>query len=171
MKTNVSAENGRPANAPPGQLYRRILVGTDFSPGTAPVFERALQLAAENHAELLIAHANALPVAMSFMPAANYEEWAAHSQADAKQEIDRLIERARGAGVRCHALVLLGAVDDALINAAEKLGVDLIVLGSHGHAGLSRLWSGNVAARVNAHAPCSVLSVRLSRNAGEPAAK
>jgi nucleotide-binding universal stress UspA family protein len=143
-------------------------VGLDFTPGTAPVFERALNLARDNHSELLIAHADALPVAMSFMPAANYEEWAAHSRADAKREIDCLLGRGRELGLRCHALVLLGPVDDALINAARKLEVDLIVLGSHGHAGFSRLWSGNVAARVNAHAPCSVLTVRLSRAATEP---
>jgi fructose-specific component phosphotransferase system IIB-like protein len=38
----------------PGQIYRRILVTTDFTAASTPALKRALKLAKQNHAELLI---------------------------------------------------------------------------------------------------------------------
>ncbi len=47
-----------------------------------------------------------------------------------------------------------------IVDAARKLGSDLIVLGSRGLTGLTRLLVGSVAASVATHAQCSVLVVR-----------
>jgi nucleotide-binding universal stress UspA family protein len=51
------------------------------------------------------------------------------------------------------------APDDAIIQAALKYGVDLIILGSHGRTGLSRLLMGSVTERVIGSAACPVLVV------------
>jgi nucleotide-binding universal stress UspA family protein len=48
------------------------------------------------------------------------------------------------------------------LEAAKRLDVDLIVLGTHERRGASRFFSGSVAAQVVARARCPVLTVRSS---------
>jgi nucleotide-binding universal stress UspA family protein len=47
-----------------------------------------------------------------------------------------------------------------LVHVARDLGADLLVVGSHGRTGLSRLLLGSVATHVAVHAPCNVLVVK-----------
>jgi nucleotide-binding universal stress UspA family protein len=57
------------------------------------------------------------------------------------------------------SLASMPAVREA-IDVAK--GADLLVLGTHGRTGLSRMLLGSVAARVIATAPCPVLTVRAA---------
>lgn len=47
-----------------------------------------------------------------------------------------------------------------IVATAAGLGADLIVIGTRGHTGLTRMILGSVARKVLTHAPCSVLVVR-----------
>ena len=47
---------------------------------------------------------------------------------------------------------------------AEQLGVDVVVVGSHGKGFLSRVLLGSVSEHVTRHAPCPVLVVRAARS-------
>jgi universal stress protein A len=143
-----------------GPIYRRILVGTDFSPASEPALEEAINLAKQNRAELLIAHATELPNTLGFLPQESYDRWVTDSRAAAEEQIRVLIEKARKEGVHCHALILIGLPDTIIIDAAQRLHVDLIVIGTHGRRGISRLFMGSVASRVVSHARCSTLTVR-----------
>jgi len=49
---------------------------------------------------------------------------------------------------------------DSIVNYAAQNGVGLIVMGSRGKKGLEKFLLGSVAAKVVAHAPCSVLVIR-----------
>ncbi len=53
-----------------------------------------------------------------------------------------------------------GIPKDAIVQAANREDVDLIVMGTHGRRGAARLLAGSVAARVVATASCPVLTVR-----------
>jgi nucleotide-binding universal stress UspA family protein len=55
--------------------------------------------------------------------------------------------------------VVIGSPWQAICDTAERLGVDLVVIGSHGYSGIDRLL-GTTAGKVVNHAPCSVLVVR-----------
>lgn len=68
------------------------------------------------------------------------------------------IARAAGVPVRCE--VLYGNTSETILRHAREKQVDLIVLGSLGQSGIKEALMGNVATRVTAHAPCSVLVVR-----------
>ena len=48
---------------------------------------------------------------------------------------------------------------DALIDAAEDTGGDVIVVGSRGMTGATRFFLGSVPNKVSHHAPCDVLIV------------
>lgn len=49
---------------------------------------------------------------------------------------------------------------EAIADYAEKVGADLVIVGSHGRTGLRRMLLGSVAERVVRLAPCAVLVVR-----------
>jgi nucleotide-binding universal stress UspA family protein len=48
-----------------------------------------------------------------------------------------------------------------IVAAAARQDIDLIIMGSHGRTGLRKLLLGSVSSYVVAHAPCSVLLVKL----------
>jgi nucleotide-binding universal stress UspA family protein len=69
----------------------------------------------------------------------------------------RELERARAQG---DVEVIDGLPDSAIPAHAEKLGAELVVVGTHGRTGLARLALGSVAEHVVRSADCSVLVVR-----------
>lgn len=68
-------------------------------------------------------------------------------------------------GIRSHISVIDGAhAADAIVHAAERLGVDAIVLGSHGRSGVVHALMGSVSQGVVRHARRPVLVVPASKN-------
>ena len=72
----------------------------------------------------------------------------------------------RLARTRCTAnlgqvMVRTGDARDVINETAQELGIDLIIMGTHGRRGLSRALLGSVAETVVRSAPCAVLTVRL----------
>jgi nucleotide-binding universal stress UspA family protein len=67
-------------------------------------------------------------------------------------------------GVAARGFVLCGTepIDHQILRAARLEKADLIVMGTNGRTGLSRLFVGNVASRVIARAYCPVLVIRRS---------
>lgn len=57
--------------------------------------------------------------------------------------------------------VIEGSPKSAIIEEAEKYGVDLIVVGSHGYGAIERFMLGSVSHAVSLHAKCSVEIVRI----------
>lgn len=55
---------------------------------------------------------------------------------------------------------LEGSPKKMIVEEAERWGADLIIVGTHGHGGVTRFPIGSVAQAVVAHAPCSVEVVR-----------
>lgn len=58
------------------------------------------------------------------------------------------------------ASLLEGWPKDAIVTEAERVGADLVAVGSHGHGPIRRFFLGSVSQFVANHAPCSVLIVR-----------
>lgn len=144
-----------------GEHFQRILLGLDFSPSSDALFEEALKIAKLRKAELLLAHADPLPNSVCFMPCRNFEEWQSNCRTNARTQCQRYQNQARSQGVRCHLLALDGFPDDAITVVAQKLKVDLIVIGTHRRR--IRIFGG-LAARIISRANCPVLTVPC----GEP---
>src|SRR5687767_13019264 len=142
---------------------RRILHPTDFSPASGPAFAKALALAKDTGAELiLVTVLDALPPLASeaYVSRQTYDRIAAEGRAAAQQRLDRPVTRARKAGVRARGLVLEGRTHEQILKAAKQQRADLIVMGTHGRTGLTKLLIGSVASRVVATARCPVVTVR-----------
>jgi nucleotide-binding universal stress UspA family protein len=63
----------------------------------------------------------------------------------------------------------MGDAAAVICSVARDLGVDVVVIGSHGKGFLSRVLLGSVSEHVTRHAPCPVLVVRAAAAATEPA--
>jgi nucleotide-binding universal stress UspA family protein len=68
--------------------------------------------------------------------------------------------RLRKAGWGGTTLTRSGHPGGEIVKAAETLGTDLVVVGSHGRTGIKRYLLGSVSAAVLEYAPCSVLIVK-----------
>ena len=146
-------------------LLRRILLATDFSPASRRAFEEAVSFCRRNDAELVLAHVyrtpGTLPAEMALTPDTVEQIDAKLSEA-ADSRLRVLLDEARRAGVRGRILLLSGAPDEAIVEAARQIGADLLILGTHGRTGAARLFLGSVASRVIATASCPVLTVRAA---------
>ncbi len=67
---------------------------------------------------------------------------------------------------KCHvdSLVLVGHIQESIVQHAKDWGADLIVVGSHGRKGIDLVLLGSVSRPVLEHAPCPVLTVRSPKN-------
>jgi nucleotide-binding universal stress UspA family protein len=68
------------------------------------------------------------------------------------------------AGYKVETAVEEGAPKAKIVEDAARWNADLIILGSHGRAGMDRFLMGSVSEAVARHAPCSVQVVRISPN-------
>ncbi len=158
-------------NAAPGATYRRILVPTDFEPLAERAFEIALSLL-EPGGTIELFHSWHLPLSSTMVPGrageAAIEPVRVSIEQGARARAQELIERHPEAAGRVSVTVFNESPARAISERAEE-GHDLIVMGGHGHRGLSRWILGSVAEATVRHAPCSVLVVHAQGGEAEAA--
>jgi nucleotide-binding universal stress UspA family protein len=142
---------------------KRILHATDFSPASEPALEEAIDLAKQNDAELLIVHVIE-PVRYvageEFGGPELYVKLEEITDQNAQASMKKLIEKVENLKVNAKSLLLKGVAHEQIVNAAESRKADMIVIGTHGRTGFSKLFMGSVAGRVISTALCPVLTVR-----------
>jgi nucleotide-binding universal stress UspA family protein len=142
----------------------KILAATDFSDSALPVIEAGAAEARHRKADLTIIHAIDLLPTMSpfygeFYNSPPLMDLSAPMRKIWQQRLDESVHhyKAKGGG-----LLPSGSAAPAILCAASELPAELIVVGTHGRTGLSRMVAlGSVAETVVRAAPCSVLVVRL----------
>jgi len=145
-------------------MIRRILHPSDFSRASGAAFKKAIEMAKAGRAELMVVHVVSPVVPMAagegYVSPKMYEEIAASTRAWAQKQLDKLLAKAKQAGVRAKGFVLEGSAHEQIVRFARSKHADLLVMGTHGRSGLAKLFLGSVAGRVVAAAPCPVLTVR-----------
>jgi nucleotide-binding universal stress UspA family protein len=138
---------------------QRIVHPTDFSKTADRAFQKAVEFAKQNRAELLLVHVllRALPPPSLWRGV--YDRIDAQERRVAETRLSALLARARRAKVRARTLLLSGVTYEQIVQVAQSMRAGLIVMGSHGRTGLSKLLLGSVAERVSGLAPCPVLIV------------
>ena len=76
-----------------------------------------------------------------------------------RARLDELVQRGAVAGVTVTPVVREGEAHEVITRQAGELNADLIIMGSHGRKGLSRLLMGSVTERTIGYAECPVLVV------------
>jgi universal stress protein A len=80
-----------------------------------------------------------------------------------RELVAQTVDKLRDAGFKANGAVRIGSAGPTVVDAANKWKADLIVVGSHGRKGLTRLLLGSVSDHVARHASCSVQIVRPRR--------
>lgn len=143
---------------------RRILHATDYSKASERALQEAVDFAKQNDAEMLVVHViqPVVPyVAGEDIGAAElYVKLEESTKQEAQRSMDKLMQRLERLGVKAKSLLLRGIPADQIVKAAKNRKADMIVIGTHGRTGLSKLFMGSVASRVISTAPSPVLTVR-----------
>lgn len=142
----------------------KILVGIDESPYSEAALEFVKKMKwPEGTTFSLLSAIQPLihSYAMVELPVPATIEDATREIHQARQETAARLERGlRDRGFKSEAHLITGDPRTELVEAAKNQGADLLVVGSHGRTGLTKLLLGSVASHVVTHAPCSVLVVK-----------
>ncbi|NML17659.1 universal stress protein [Azohydromonas caseinilytica] len=145
-------------------MYSSILVPIDGSATAARGLAEAIGLARGLKAGLVLLNVvNDFPVLMEMAAAVNYAEVLEELRKNGAEVLAQGREQVQAAGVQCEVVlreVPSGRAADAIIEEARTRRCDLIVMGTHGRRGLSRLAMGSDAELVVRGAPAPVLLVR-----------
>lgn len=152
-----------PSPSQPSQILRwkRVLVPVDFSPPSEAALSYALKLAQLVGAEVHACHIIPTPHVLDAL----YERGFAPPES-----VKRITQKARKrikeiAGAQKTTVLLRihceeGEAAQHILQQADALKVDLIVIGTHGRSGAKRFFLGSVAETVIRRAPCPVLTLR-----------
>ena len=143
-----------------------VLAATDFSDPATPAVDAAASEAKRRNRDLYIIHAFDI---IRFSLAPGGSALPSTIPADICNEMQRVLQERLDSCVRevsaKTGILVREAADTAILDAANGVPADLVVVGTHGKKGLSRLALGSVAEAVVRRAGCSVLVVRLHSQA------
>lgn len=137
-------------------MYQHILLATQLGPDAKEIAEKAINMAKMFSARLTLIHT------VETIPGYGHPEM---------KEIESLVvARARkeiaALGKELHIpeedqRIEYGSVKSEVLRVAEKLNIDLIIVGSHGRHGLSRLLGSSASAIIHG-AKCDVYVIRIT---------
>ncbi|MFQ5741416.1 MAG: universal stress protein [Acidobacteriota bacterium] len=136
---------------------KKIVVGTDFSDHSLPALEAAFQLALESGATLYLVHAVEAPAVIG-IPAVPVHEPFKELHDQARQRLDALIPQNSRRDLVAKPVVLAGEPAAEIAQLAREKNADMIIVGTHGRAGLVRVFMGSTA----------VLAMALQQLRGRP---
>lgn len=147
-------------------MFKRIVVGTDGSETAAEAVHQAIDLAKLTGATLSLVSAYA-PVAGRRVKAEQSEapadvQYEIGPREDVNFVLDAAAAEAKKEGIEVQTHPVEGDPADAILNVAEEVKADLIVVGNKGMTGARRYLLGSVPNNVSHHAPCSVIIVRTT---------
>ncbi|MBI4380954.1 MAG: universal stress protein [candidate division NC10 bacterium] len=149
---------------------QKVMVTTDFSDLGNGAIPHAYSLLADREGTVILCHILEPPALPSPLYA-HYSPGGALSPEDRErlrqgllQALEQLVpSEVRKSGrivTQVRVVETLEPVSEAICQEAKVLGVDIIVIASHGHSGVARLFLGSVAERVLRLADRPVLIVR-----------
>ena len=140
---------------------KKILIPVDFSENSPKIVDYACHIAEKFKARLTVVYVvQTLQAYEGFViphiPMAEFEE---DLQKNAQAKMVDFVEKHLPSSLAYDAKVVIGDVAATINSFAEKEGMDMIVMGTHGYKGLEHALFGSVAERVIKMAPCPVLSI------------
>jgi len=152
--------------------FRKILVPIDFSEASRKALERALELGKACEARVDLLHVWEPPRYLSPDVMLSVPGWSAisleeFSLREARKAVQIFLEQAGHPALATTTRIDSGTPAQTILRAAHE-GYDLVVMGTHGHTRLQRLFLGSVTQRVVAESPVPVLTVRGSDTPAGP---
>ena len=138
-----------------------ILVPVDFSAHSSKALKLAIGLAKTFSAEIHLLHAYHLPPLIALPEMMVLPQSYLDGVRDASaRKLEKSFQTVTSEGVKCQRHLTTQIPSAAIVETAERVGADLIVMGTRGLTGLKHVLLGSVAERTVRSAPCPVMSVR-----------
>lgn len=141
------------------RMYETILLPTDGSRDIDGVIRHAMTIASMADATVHAVYVIEGSKARGAHPDDETVEEAREAGEDAVGDIEDLGEKE---DVPVKTAVLEGNAADAILDYADQVDIDMIVMGTHGRSGLDRFLVGSVAERVMRMSDVPVMTVRLN---------
>jgi nucleotide-binding universal stress UspA family protein len=140
---------------------RTILCPTDFSTHSASAYGKAMALARDYAATVLVLHVWHWPTVIHCRAGAIPVAEPDKIRTEAKMKLDAWPSAEAKAPIE--RLLLEGDTAEVILRTARNRNCDLIVMGTHGRSGLDRMVLGSVTEDVLRRASCPVLTVRVPK--------
>jgi len=144
---------------------KNVLFATDFSRHSNEALPFVISIARKYGSTVFAAHVHSTSPLGALPPTVELQALASQAMKEARASMREL--EGPLSGIPHEFIVCNGDIWDELSFIVGKKGIDLIVVGTHGRAGASRLLMGSVAERILRQAPCPVLTVGPNVS-GEP---
>lgn len=140
---------------------KKIMVAIDFSEHTSLVISNAINVVRNSLSKLWLIHIAAPePDFVGYQTGPQTErDYMAQKFRDEHRQIQDWAEKLRQKGIEAVGLLFQGPTVETILREADKLAVDLIVIGSHGKSGLYKALVGSVSEGILKHANCPVLVI------------
>src|SRR5262249_33108773 len=131
---------------------------------SARALDEAVALAKQNHAELLVLHV--IDPVTPYVTGEDiggggvYIKVGEKNQPEGENTKKKVKEKGQKLKDKRQNDFVRGAAQEQIVKAAKGRRANLIVIGTHGRTGLSKLFMGSVANKVVSTAHCPVLTVR-----------
>ena len=141
-------------------MFTKILTAVDGSDISELAVEKAVTLAKQNNAELHLIYV----IETGFItpgPGDTVRDLVhKRFEEEGATILEKSTEKAKAAGVAVVSHLEVGHAGNTIINSADKLGCDLIIVGSLGKSKLDRLLLGSVSSHVVNYAKTNILVIR-----------
>ncbi len=139
-------------------VFKRILSAVDFDPNSLGALDFAAKLARHNRSRVFLLHVVPTAPEPGNVPPYTDVYLSEENRAQELSEIGRKhLER-----IEHEIMVRSGDPATCILDAAEEVSAELIVLAAYRSTGRPRRFIGSVAATVVGEAPCAVLTIRPS---------
>ena len=148
-------------------IMKKILIAIDYNPTAEKVAETGYALAKAMGADVALVHVITEPAyyAMDYSPIMGYQGGYTTGTVEVIEDIKKEAAHFLSASVKhlggnnIITAVLDGETTEAIIKYSIEWNADLIVLGSHKHHGLNKLFSSDTAAEILRHSKIPLLAI------------
>ena len=130
-------------------MFRRILIATDGSDMSRIAAEKGIELAKATGAQVIALNVvNEVVIANFVRIGSDRKDAEVKLKAGGQKAVDAIKRMGDTAGVRVDTILRIGVPANDIIDVAETEKADLIVMGSHGESGATRLLIGSIVQKV-----------------------
>jgi len=144
------------------QVFKKILFPTDFSVASDYAMSYAISMAKRYKAKFFLLHVvdTTYDISGFYIPHISAEKLMQEMEDAAEKKLTNIRSAISRRIKTCEIVVKSGIPHKEILKFAKDKSIDMIIMGTHGKAGLDHLLFGSTTERVLRQASCPVLTIR-----------